>query len=72
MHLTFNQNKDVILSYQTGSIGKYGEWYYTDNSSEFGDEGNINQSQWLNRKDVVDAMLTNFEDLPIQVRYTEC
>lgn len=66
---TFNQNKDVILSYQAGSIGKYGEWYYTDNSSEFGDEGNINQSQWLNRKDVVDAMLTNFEDLPIQVRY---
>lgn len=65
----FNSNKDVILSIQAGSIGKYGEWYYTDGSSEFGDEDSILPSQWLNRKDVVDAMLTNFEDVPIQVRY---
>jgi uncharacterized delta-60 repeat protein len=67
----FNTNKDVILSIQAGSIGKYGEWYYTDGSVEFGDEGTISPTQWLNRKDVVDAMLTNFEDVPIQVRYAE-
>jgi len=65
---TINANKDIILSIQAGSIGLYGEWYYTDSSVEFGDQGNISPSQWLNRKDVVDAMLTNFEDVPIQVR----
>lgn len=65
---TINTNKDVILSIQAGSIGKYGEWYYTDSSSEFGDQDSISPSQWLNRKDVVDAMLTNFEDVPIQLR----
>jgi hypothetical protein len=64
-----NANKDVILSIQAGSIGKYGEWYYTDGSAEFGDEGSISAPQWLNRKQVVDAMLNNFEDVPIQVRY---
>lgn len=67
----FNNNKDIILSIQSGSIGKYGEWYYTDGSIEFGDEGSISPSQWLNRKDVVDAMLTNFQDVPIQVRYAD-
>lgn len=65
---TINANKDVILSIQAGSIGKYGEWYYTDASTEFGDEATISPTQWLNRKDVVDAMLTNFEDVPIQLR----
>ena len=68
---TINANKDVILSIQAGSIGKYGEWYYTDSSIEFGDEGSISPSQWLNRKDVVDSMLTNFQDVPIQVRYAD-
>ena len=64
-----NANKDVILSIQAGSIGTYGEWYYTDGSTEFGDEGSISIEQWDNRKQVVDAMLNNFEDVPIQVRY---
>ncbi len=61
-------NKDVILLHQLGFIGAYGEWYYTDASTEFGDEATISPTQWLNRKDVVDAMLTNFEDVPIQLR----
>jgi hypothetical protein len=65
---TINANKDVILSIQAGSIGKYGEWYYTDASTEFGDEGSISPSQWLNRKEVVDTMLASFEDVPIQLR----
>lgn len=72
-----NANKDIIVSVQCGFIGVYGEWYYTggstssdtDGSPEFGDEGNISNTQWLNRKDVVDAMLINFADIPIQVRY---
>ena len=64
-----NANKDVILSIQAGSIGKYGEWYYTDGSAEFGDEDSISATQWGRRREVVDAMLNNFEDVPIQIRY---
>lgn len=63
------QNKDVILSHQAGFIGTWGEWYYT-NSNEFGTDGSINDTQWQNRKEVVDAMLQATPDeIPIQVRY---
>jgi len=62
-------NKDIILSHQAGFIGTWGEWYYT-NSTEFGTDGNINSTQWQNRKDVVDAMLTATPvTIPIQLRY---
>jgi hypothetical protein len=73
-----NLNKDIIISVQGGFIGVYGEWYYTggstssntDGSVEFGDEGNISATQWQNRKQIVDAMLNNFDpQIPIQVRY---
>jgi hypothetical protein len=64
-----NNNKDVIFSIQVGFIGTWGEWYYTG-SSEFGHAGSISSTQWQNRKDVVDAMLSNFHtDIPLQVRY---
>ena len=63
-----NANKDVILSIQAGSIGKYGEWFYTDSSTEFGDRDSISPAQWDNRREVVDAMLNNFQDVPIQLR----
>jgi hypothetical protein len=64
-----NNNKDVILSIQAGFIGTWGEWYYTG-SSEFGHAGSISNTQWQNRKDVVDGMLNNFHiDIPLQVRY---
>lgn len=71
-----NTNKDIIISVQGGFIGVYGEWYYTggqenndsDGSPEFGDEGSISAAQWLNRKAVVDAMVSNFST-PIQLRY---
>ncbi|MDF2456005.1 MAG: hypothetical protein K0R51_1998 [Cytophagaceae bacterium] len=62
-------NKDIILSHQAGFIGTWGEWYYT-NSTEFGTDGSINATQWQNRKDVVDAMLSATPvNIPIQVRY---
>jgi hypothetical protein len=67
---TINANKDVIQSIQAGSIGKYGEWYYTGGSTEFGDTSTITTPQWANRKQVTDAMLNNFDSsIPIQVRY---
>lgn len=62
-------NKDVIFSHQAGFIGTWGEWYYT-NSTEFGDEDAISPAQWLNRKEVLDAMLVATPaEIPIQVRY---
>ncbi len=51
-------NKDVVLSYQAGFIGTWGEWYYT-NSTEFGTEGNLNATQWNNRKEIIDSMLAS-------------
>jgi hypothetical protein len=64
-----NLNRDIIISVQSGFIGVYGEWYYTGGSSEFGDEGSINPTQWLNRKNVVDSMLSAFNpSIPLQVR----
>lgn len=65
-----NVNKDVILSLQAGFIGTWGEWYYT-NSTEFGTDGTISETQWANRKEIVDAMLTAApKEIPVQVRYT--
>ena len=62
-------NKDIIFSHQAGFIGTWGEWYYT-NSTEFGTDGNINATQWSNRKEIVDAMLAATPvEIPIQVRY---
>ena len=64
-----NTNKDVILSIQCGFIGTWGEWYYTG-STEFGHKGTVSSTQWQNRKQVVDSMLSNFNiDIPLQVRY---
>lgn len=66
---TLETNKDVIFSHQAGFIGTWGEWYYT-NSTEFGTDGSISPAQWLNRKEIVDAMLTTTpQEIPIQVRY---
>ncbi|MCA1803213.1 MAG: DUF4874 domain-containing protein [Rhodothermaceae bacterium] len=65
------QNKDVIVAHQAGFIGTWGEWYYT-NSTEFGSHGSIFPTQWLNRKEVVDAMLAATPvEIPLQVRYPQ-
>lgn len=66
-----NANKDVIVSIQAGFIGKYGEWYYTG-SSEFGDGDYtaLTTTQWNNRKQVMDKMISSFDiSIPLQVRY---
>jgi hypothetical protein len=66
-----NANKDVIVSIQAGFIGKYGEWYYTG-SNEFGN-GNytvLTTTQWNNRKEVMDRMVSSFDvSIPLQLRY---
>jgi len=64
-------NKDVILSYQSGFIATYGEWWSTGSSPEFGDRDNITPAQWQNRKAILDAMLASTPmEIPLQVRYT--
>lgn len=66
-----NSSKDVIFSIQVGFIGTWGEFYYTG-SSEFGHANTtgLTNTQWNNRKDVVDAMLSNFDSsIPLQLRY---
>lgn len=64
-------NQDVILTHQAGFIGTWGEWYYT-NSTEFGTDGSISPTQWANRKEIVDAMLSATPaSIPLQVRYAE-
>ncbi len=47
-------NGDVIATVQAGFIGAWGEWYYTQN---FGNAGTLSQSDWQNRRDVLDALL---------------
>ncbi|MEE6262880.1 DUF4832 domain-containing protein [Plantactinospora sonchi] len=50
-----NANSDVIHVMQAGFIGAWGEWWYTQN---FGNEGNVTQADWANRKAVVDKLLS--------------
>lgn len=65
----FNENEDIILSHQAGFLGTWGEWYYT-NSDEFGTDGSITAAQWVNRKEIIEAMLAATPaETPLQVRY---
>lgn len=48
-------NSDVISVVQTGLVGAWGEWYYTQN---FGNAGSVSQTDWNNRKAVVDKLLS--------------
>jgi hypothetical protein len=50
-------NVDIISSMQAGFIGTWGEWYYTD---YFG--MNPNATDYANRKEVVDALLSALPD----------
>ena len=65
-------NKDIIVSYQYGWIGAWGETYYSSQVSEFGskDYTKYTTTQWNNRRQVLDAMLASVpSDIPVQVRY---
>ena len=59
-------NKDVIMAVQAGFVGAWGEWYYTNN---FGDQGQINNQQWIKRYDVITALLQNVpSSIMVQLR----
>lgn len=62
-----NEYADVIDSIQTGFIGMWGEWYYTDN---FGDQGVLTEQNWIDRIAVVDTLLDYVDSrVFILVRY---
>lgn len=65
-------NKDVIATYQYGWIGCWGENYYTSQVAEYGtgDYTQYTETQWSNRKEVLDAMINSTPaEIPVQVRY---
>lgn len=69
-----NANKDVIVMYQYGWIGCWGENYYTSQVADFGngDYTQYTTTQWANRKEVLEAMINaTAVEIPIQVRYVE-
>lgn len=60
------KNSDVIAALQEGFIGAWGEGYYTDN---FYTNGQAMTQNWLDRNDVVNALLDALpSDRMIQVR----
>ena len=48
-------NSDIILTFQAGFIGTWGEWYYTDYFSQ--SPGVITEQNWTDRRTVVNALL---------------
>ncbi|MGH3874498.1 MAG: DUF4832 domain-containing protein [Pseudonocardiaceae bacterium] len=66
-----NRSADVISTLQAGFIGRWGEWYYSDNfASDPGNPGNLNDANWAARSSVLNALLDSTDpSIFIQVRY---
>jgi hypothetical protein len=66
-----NENADVIAALQAGFIGRWGEWYYTDNfASDPAQPWKLTDADWQARQQVLRALLDNTRaTIPIQVRY---
>lgn len=63
---TVNAGADVIHAVQTGFIGTWGEWYYTDN---WGNKGTLTQADWDNRAKLITAMLGWDPRIKLLIRY---
>lgn len=66
-----NQNADVIAALQAGFIGRWGEWYYTDNfADDPAQPWKLTDANWWDRQQVLRALLDNTTaTMPVQVRY---
>ncbi|MBF0350750.1 MAG: DUF4832 domain-containing protein [SAR324 cluster bacterium] len=64
------QNSDVIALIQSGFIGVYGEWYYTDHFVTNPEKpDNVKSTDYADRSDVVSALLSVIpENRMIQIR----
>ena len=61
------KNSDIILTFQAGFIGTWGEWYYTDYFSQ--SPGVISEKNWEDRRAVVNKLLDVLpQDRMIQLR----
>ena len=59
------RNSDVIAVVQSGFVGRWGEGHFTTN---FGGPGNISPANWMDRKAVVNKLLTILPSRMVQVR----
>ncbi len=67
MKQVLQSNSDIILTFQAGFIGTWGEWYYTDYFSE--SPGVISEQNWNDRRTVVNALMDLMpKDRMVQVR----
>lgn len=66
-----NQSADVINTLEAGFVGRWGEWYYSDNfASDPGDPGNLSAADWSARASVLTELLDSTDpSIFIQVRY---
>jgi hypothetical protein len=62
-----HDNADVIAVMQSGFVGAFGEGYYT---KHFGDAGLVNETEWKDRKDIVERLLGILPTRKVQVRTT--
>lgn len=63
------ENSDVVLSWQAGFIGTWGEMMFTDHWGDFDTQGVIYDKDWENRIDLVKALLdATPKEMMIQVR----
>ncbi|HEY0000088.1 MAG TPA: DUF4832 domain-containing protein [Actinoplanes sp.] len=70
LRLTLLVNADVIQAIQAGFIGRWGEWYYSDNfTTDPSDPATVTGSDWARRKVVLTALLAaTSASTTIQVR----
>ncbi len=70
LYPVLNTYADVITAVQAGFIGVFGEWYYTDNFASDADPNVLSVTDWANRTDVLDALVTNLDPrMFVLVRY---
>ncbi|MEP1446153.1 MAG: DUF4832 domain-containing protein [Paraglaciecola sp.] len=64
-----SHNHDVLLTWQAGFIGTWGEMMFTDHFGDFDAQGTIYDENWRDRIEVVKAILDSVpKDIPVQVR----
>lgn len=64
-----SQNEDVVLTWQAGFIGTWGEMMFTDHFGDFDTQGTIYDENWQDRIDIVTALLNAVpKDTTVQVR----
>ena len=63
------KHSDVISCIQSGFVGTWGEWFYTDHFTTSENLDNPSTADWNNRRAVIEALLDAVpEDLMVQLR----